>query len=401
MRETAFKVVLAAGTGLFLANFGVWLGAVLSSIGYHRLAVAILPRLWWIGSRRGTAGARLAHSLWTLGRRDEADRAFERALRSGKDPAYVHCLYAARLMAEERAAEAAEHYDAARAMARGRRLAPTWLSATLGRARCAFPDQLDEACRLYEEARAREPQSLETAHGLACVAWRSRRWADAARHFAEVLKWGHGDPNAMRYWLGRSLLEAGEHAAAATHFAELLPVAEQAHDSVLLRDCRLWLAWISVAEDHPDEAARQYEAALATDPRCDAALAGLGFLHANRDEWDEAATCYRRAIEANPASAEAQYELGNMLSQQQRWAEARPHFEAAVQLQYTAMEHALYGLAVCAFEAGEPTHAGRLAEAALRVNPRFDLAQTLLDHVGNGAKPPSTAERKCFEDNHP
>ena len=45
------------------------------------------------------------------------------------------------------------------------------------------------------------------------------------------------------------------------------------------------------------------------------------------------------------------------------------------------MEKALYGLAVCAFEAGQPARAARLAEVALRVNPQFDLARTLLEHV--------------------
>lgn len=119
-----------------------------------------------------------------------------------------------------------------------------------------------------------------------------------------------------------------------------------------------------------EEAAADYERALALKPDYVEALSNLGNLRLAQHRADEAIACHKRALAHNPDYAEAQMNLGNALRAQGRLGEAIARYERAVALRPDYAD-ALSNLGNALRESGDLDRAIAAYERALAGNPDF------------------------------
>ena len=79
-------------------------------------------------------------------------------------------------------------------------------------------------------------------------------------------------------------------------------------------------------------AAKAYELALQSDPKCSAACVRLAMLYDRQAKFAESAKYYQRALSIQPKNAEILCNQGYSLALQQRWAEAATTLRLAIEI---------------------------------------------------------------------
>ena len=144
--------------------------------------------------------------------------------------------------------------------------------------------------------------------------------------------------------------QAGDLAAARSLY--------QAHLQATPDDVRAWclLASVEGQSGRHDLASEAYEHAIAIDPGCVPAHAGLGTSRLHRQDFEGAADSLRRTLELDGSQVEARIQLASALRRLARLPEATAVLEAALEL---APDHpqARFNLGMSQLEGGMPDKA--------------------------------------------
>jgi len=90
--------------------------------------------------------------------------------------------------------------------------------------------------------------------------------------------------------------------------------------------------WNLAKNDACQEAAAEFEKAVALDPEFSEAFGDLGVEYTCLGRWEQAVTAFRRAIQIDPATAHHAANLAFALLQLKRYEEAKSEAEAAISL---------------------------------------------------------------------
>lgn len=298
----------------------------------------------------------LGEVLLTIGRSEEALRAFDRALaREGWPGAIRASVQKGRVLWQMgRVEEAREllHRLCARALAQGLRSAEdlTWTARAL-----AYLDRPHEANDLYAEAIERDPSFREAYLQAGELFVEKYNYAEAASFFRDALRI---NPNCARAHLGLArstrlsggsdalahvqralavnprlveahdlmaalLLEVGEVEAAERHLAEALRVNPHSLSTRALRAAAFYL------EDRAADLDEEIRRVLSANPRYGELYATLAEFAVFNRRYPEAVEFARRAVELSPWLWRAWATLGVNLLRLGRDAEGREVLERA------------------------------------------------------------------------
>jgi protein O-mannosyl-transferase len=182
-------------------------------------------------------------------------------------------------------------------------------------------------------------------------------WRNSASLFEHALAVTHDNAVAQNN-LGVCFLDAGNLAAAESHFAEAVRIRPRYPEGLVnlglccekqgreeeafeLVQKAVQIQGTAVAHYNLanmlsrravlHEAESHYRSALKLKPEFADAWYNLGILKAKQGKADEAAQCYAAALEFKPGHAEAHLTLGAMLANQKQFDAAIIHFQAALQ----------------------------------------------------------------------
>jgi tetratricopeptide (TPR) repeat protein len=334
----------------------VALGNLLRRRGDVKEAVALLELAAQAGSNeeRSRALVALGSAMIAGGRRDAAERSFDRAISYAPARAEVRIGIARAWLATGRKEDATR---ALAVLARATELAPDlpaiWYA--LGRAREKLGDgpgafdaydrvfRLDpanlparkrvirlavqtrdfararhESERLVAEA-PRDPDNLLIAAG---VAEKDGRREDARRYYREAIASTRGGSPEALLGLAKVDQAAGDAAAARTSIRKALELKPDSTSA--------WLALGKLEEDagRPEEAERAWGKAISLDPRYAPAWLALGQLHSDQQKVDQAIADFRKALAVRPGYPAAELSLGVALARAGRYGEAIAAYEA-------------------------------------------------------------------------
>ena len=177
-----------------------------------------------------------------------------------------------------------------------------------------------------------------------------------------------------RFNLGCELNEAGRPDEAIRQFRAAIALQPD------FAGARSNLGVLLAAEGRHDEALQLYEEALTADPRNPSALSNLGQELAMRGRLPDAIENLRRSVELDPWDANARYNLGTALASSGQMEEAIRELAEAIRLEPTnAMAHNNLGILLAS--------SGRLDESiehfrsALRLRPGFTEAAANLERA--------------------
>jgi tetratricopeptide (TPR) repeat protein len=205
----------------------------------------------------------------------------------------------------------------------------------------AAEERLDEAVHHFETARELRPGFREAHYALGQV---YLRLGEQAKSAAALERFEESEANLLPFddpWmddvaelrlgsfehhfrLGRRHEQAGRINEALSEYlraAELTPAAARVHVNLVAVYGRL---------QDMAEATKHYERALQLDPEIEELHYNYGVLLTGAERFDAAKHAFRRALEINPRYAEAHNNLGYALERAGRTKEAVAEYEAAI-----------------------------------------------------------------------
>ncbi|HVS02831.1 MAG TPA: sulfatase-like hydrolase/transferase, partial [Thermoanaerobaculia bacterium] len=317
------------------------LGVSLAELGRDDEAEAAWVRALEASGGRAGVALRLAHHHLARGLHDQARRHAELALAA--DPAAAHQLLAEVALRSGDAAVAEEHARAALSLDPGDPAAMRQLS----RAAAAAGDP-GGSQELARELMRRHPDDSRGYLQLALLLRDRGEAAAAVRVLEGAVARGVDDP-AVRRQLGLTLAEVGRSGEAITVLA---PLAEDPAD--LESASALAVALTDMGRHQ--EAVVTLERVLAADPRHARALETLGIVHLRLQRPAEAQRHLERALAIDPALPAAWNTLGVVRAMQGNAAAAMRAWERAVELDPQLLD-ALYNLGLTAARVGDTQRA--------------------------------------------
>jgi len=185
--------------------------------------------------------------------------------------------------------------------------------------------RLDEAAAICREVLERSPGHPDALHLLGLGALRRGRPDEAREHIGRAAA-ARADVPAYRFNLGLACAAAGDDAAAAQAYAQVLELVP-GHPGALVN-----LGVALVGAGHVEQGVARLTEAVETDPNSPAAWNNLGNALAAAGRAGDAVEAYRRAVGADPDFAPARDNLGKALLEGGDPAEAAEHFARAVAL---------------------------------------------------------------------
>jgi Flp pilus assembly protein TadD/NAD-dependent dihydropyrimidine dehydrogenase PreA subunit len=214
------------------------------------------------------------------------------------------------------------------------------------------------------------PDQHEVQRGLACVLWKTGRFADAESAYREAIRL---DPaySLARRELGALLVEQRrfDDAVALCREGNKAPHSDTNWGAELARTL--------MTAGRFSQAASQWRALLAADGESAPLLAQLGVAELQIDEVEPGLTHLRRAIELDPSLTVARYNLAVALLALYQAPEATALLERVV-VDNPAMAEAHYNLAVADLMSGRPADALPHIREALRLAPDDPQAREFL-----------------------
>jgi Flp pilus assembly protein TadD len=117
-----------------------------------------------------------------------------------------------------------------------------------------------------------------------------------------------------------------------------------------------------------DDAALEYQAALALKPTDSSAHSNLGIVYARLHRYDEAIAEYHTALESAPDNAKVWFNLGNALGAERRNPEAVDAFSHAIDND-AHWTNPRYEMGTILLELGRPAEAGHQAQIIVQLDP--------------------------------
>lgn len=178
----------------------------------------------------------------------------------------------------------------------------------------------------------------------------------------------HPDGFVFQSTYARALLDAGQAAAAAAVYREI--VKKWPADAMAYQD----LAVAAREAGYTQEALKATEAALAIDSSNPAALNGLGLLQIEAGRFAAARSAFERAVTADPTNASYWVNVGNAARELGDLAGAEKAYTSALTFDPKSAD-AENGVGVLLVQAGRPSDAVAHFERALLLSPSFHEAR--------------------------
>ena len=336
-------------------------------------------------------------TLYLAKRRDEdALRCFERAVELTPQDAQALASLAYAYSKLGRAEEAQARFDRALAfLARTAEPAIVWL--TYGK---ALEEQRDwqKSRSAYNEALKLDPHSSEGHYGRAIANENLKDFASATADALAAIK-EHPVPRKDAYLLLVRVARAQKNQAAAAGYArELAEIdakeAKQKEESRVLRDL-LFKAEPLFSQGQFVEAAAAYEELVGRAPKFYEAYFALGMCYAQTAQLPKAEEAFRKYLTLQPLSADGHASLGLVLWQTNRISEAGSELERALEIDPGMLE-ARKALASIRASAGGFSTALDLLVKAPNPEPEWDEDYYfLLVSCAAAAKRTADAHRYC------
>jgi tetratricopeptide (TPR) repeat protein len=196
---------------------------------------------------------------------------------------------------------------------------------------------LEDAEAAYRRALTLNPGSPSVMAGLGQLALSRQEYDDAVMYFDAALR-AAPDANRLHYSLAMAYRGLGDAEAAKRHLEMRGTVGVRPPDPVveqlqLLKEgerVHLVRGRLAFASGRYQEAADEFGAAVAADPRSARALVNLGTALAQLGDIDAAIGRFEEALEIEPEQMTAHFNLGSTLLTRNHPAEALPHLQKVV-----------------------------------------------------------------------
>ncbi len=155
----------------------------------------------------------------------------------------------------------------------------------------------------FEAAVQKAPTLAELRVNLALAYIRANRLPEAVSQLEEASKLAPDDPR-IAFQLGGAYIDMKDMAKAATAFERGLAKAPTPPDALAI-EAMIALGDVYFAQGNADQAAAQYQKALAARPDSAGAKIGQGKVHATKGELDKALAVFREVAASAPGTPEA------------------------------------------------------------------------------------------------
>jgi tetratricopeptide (TPR) repeat protein len=281
------------------------------------------------------------------GRLEDAIRSYEEAVRLDPEDAQAEDELAGIYVEQNRAREAAEHYD--RAIAH------------------------------YRRALDIDPSLFETRRSLAKTLANSGHTREAVGQYEDILRRKPDDAETENN-LGKALATEGRAAEAMAHFKRALTLSPDFAEA----ENSIGMAFFS--DGRLEEGLRHLDRAVRLDPRLAEAENNVGLVLVRTGRPLEAIPHLERALTLKPVFGRAENNLGFALAAVGRLQAALGHFERAVQLVPDDAGFHL-NLAILLEMLGRTREAESHFEEAVRLKPDLEVARRELERLKGGRKP--------------
>lgn len=216
--------------------------------------------------------------------------------------------------------------------------------------------RLDDAGNVFKSALALSPGSPSVMAGLGQLALESQDYGNAVMYFQAALQ-AAPEANRLHYGLAMAYRGLGDMDNARSHLELRGTVGVRPPDPVvdqlqLLTEgerVHLVRGRLAYASGRYQEAADEFAAAVAADPKSPRSLVNLGTALGQLGDLDAAIEKYKEALAIDPDQTTAHFNLGSSLVNQQRASEAIPHIEVVLQsTPFDAEAHLLLARALVA-----------------------------------------------------
>jgi tetratricopeptide (TPR) repeat protein len=126
----------------------------------------------------------------------------------------------------------------------------------------------------------------------------------------------------------------------------------------------------SILKNKPDDAAKDFEKAVAVYPQYADAWVNLGKLRLQQNSIEPARAALKKAIESDPKLVTPFVELGLLAAKDANWPESGKYLDRAVQLDPVDYPQAWYADAVANYNLKQYEAAEKSARAAVKLDPR-------------------------------
>jgi tetratricopeptide (TPR) repeat protein len=203
---------------------------------------------------------------------------------------------------------------------------------------------------------------------------KAKQMADAGNHEQAIEMYKQylaKDPTGLPsvyYYLGKSLFETGDDAAAKQSFAkaaELKPDMKGAH---------FFLGNIALRQDDAAGAAAEYEQELKLSPDSDAVLYNLGQAYFKSGEYDRALAALDRAATVNPSKAETFMLMASVYDAKGDKAKADEMFQKVAQIDPRNAAILFFNAGVKSWNENRPKEAIQAYQKAVEIDPNYAQA---------------------------
>ena len=223
--------------------------------------------------------------------------------------------------------------------------------------------RLAEAAAAYRRIIALRPDLAEAHNNLGVVLAQREMFDQALAEFEQTL----GATNR----LCRRPKKSGKRALEARQVrGSIDPLCPSNRRAAERSPCRNALGEVLRRQGKLDQAAAQYEQAIALDPSLIAAHANLGIVLAAQSRLDEAIACFQRALTIKPDSAKLYNHLGSALRQYGRLDEAALCHRQAIAINPSDPDARLH-LGLTLWNQGQLDEAAGQFEQAITLRPAF------------------------------
>ena len=368
-------------------------GRIDEAMAAHRAALEVCRDYLAGGGREAWAHLCAGHALSHLGRDDESEAAFHRAVRADPSSPGAH------LQLGHLALLGGRYHDADRMYSRAIELDPSYSPARVfrGHARLMVKGSDGRLALLeYDLGLALDPHDISGHVGRGLSLARRGLHGEAAAHFERAI--GIDPDDAASYVaLGHARAAEGRDAEAGDGYGKAIEVGSGTAAWFALSSVRidraarmrhrlggvsahLGMAGVLFRAGRHEEALKHYREATALDGGSAGAHAGAGRMLSILGQWEEAVPAYREAIGIDPRSAEARRGLADSLSKSGRFEEAVPAYREAIGIDPRSAE-ARRGLADSLSKSGRFEEAVPAYREAIGIDPRSAEARRGLAHA--------------------
>jgi len=209
---------------------------------------------------------------------------------------------------------------------------------------------------------------------LAQMLQKAKSLADAGNHVpaielyrAFLAKDPTGNPAAY-YYLGKSLFETGDDAAAAQAFSKGLDLKKD------MKGAHYYLGNIALRDDNPTGAATEYEKELTLSPDSDPVLYNLGQACYKSGDLDRAIAALDRAAVINPQKPETLMLLATIYEQRNDKVKADEMYQKVAAIDPHNAAILFFNVGVKAWNENRPKEAVQAYRKAIEIDPTYAQA---------------------------